>query len=224
MWDTERETIRRETQTQRGASWNTDVIVPAGQSLLIAAGVTVGSLALATLATIGLSGPWWIPPASCGVLGALAFAVSAILLTLDHRRLLWTAEKALQVDLDGDEAVGEPEQSEPLHVELLERNGNRTRLSMIGLPHKDKLPIFARGLLNGKGTAGGAWYGCGNPMSKPQYQAVRDAMIERGLAHWINPDAHAQGWDLTAAGWAVMRRIAKTGTALPRGGIGRNHA
>jgi hypothetical protein len=227
-WETERETIQRETKTQREsrASWNQDVIVPAGQSLLIAAGVGVGAFVLAVLVTVWRSWPFWAPLAAAGGLGGVSFAASIVLLVLDHRRLLWAAERALDVDLDHDGVTGEPEQPRrALQVELLEDHGSRQRLSFIDLPGSDaQLVELARGVLNGKGTSESEWTGSGNPFSRSEFGALRAALIKRGLAHWINPDAHSQGWKLTAAGRAVMQRIAEMNrTALPRGGNGRAH-
>jgi hypothetical protein len=46
------------------------------------------------------------------------------------------------------------------------------------------------------------------PLSRSQYEALRDAMIARGLAYWINPASHSQGVCLSRAGDAVMRHFA----------------
>jgi hypothetical protein len=218
-WETERETIQRETQTQRAnrADWNTDVIVPAGQSLLIATGVAVGSFVLTAALTLWLHWRFWIPLAVAGAMGGLSFALAAVLLTLDHRRLLWAAEAALGVDLDQDDVVGKPEPPEVLRVELLERqDGNNTRLAFIDLPgNRGQLVKLAEGLLAGKGTGEAQWTGSDNPFSRSEFSAIRATLIERGLATWINPSHHAQGWELTAAGRAVMRRIAQVSADRP---------
>ena len=42
------------------------------------------------------------------------------------------------------------------------------------------------------------------PLSRSQYEALRDAMIARELLYWINPASHSQGVELTRAGRAVM--------------------
>lgn len=222
-WERERETIKRETKTQRDshASWDTDVIVPFGQSVLIASGSAIGGLVLVTALAIWQSWRFWIPLAAGGATGGIAFAISSILLTLDHRRLLWAAERALHVDLDQDGDVGEPETPrEALQVELLENHGHRQRLSFIDLPGSDRQLIsLAQGILNGKGTGEASWTGAQGPFSRSEFSALRDALIRRGLATWLNPNAHAQGWELTAAGRAVMRKIAQLEpTPLPRRG------
>jgi hypothetical protein len=211
-WDTERETIHRETQTRQGrrADWNTDVVVPAGQALLIAAGVSVGAFVVTMVVTLWLAWPWWLPFAVGGALGGLAFAIAAVLLTMDHRRLLWAAETLTGVDIDDDNVIGEPGSQDVLRVELMDRNdGNHKRLTFIDLPgDRQQLATLAEGLLNGKGTGQAQWTGTAGPFSRSEYEAIRAELIGRGLATWINPDHHNQGWELTAAGRAVMRRIA----------------
>lgn len=209
-WDTERETIRRETQRGRQASWNADVIVPAGQALLIAAGVGVGAFVLTMVLAVARGWTWWLPFAASGALGGLSFAIAAVLLTMDHRRLLWAAEALTGVDIDSDDVVGKPEPQDVLRVELMDRNeGNHRRLTYIDLPgDRDQLATLARGLLNGKGTGQAQWTGTAGPFTRSEYEAIRATMIQRGLATWINPKHHNQGWELNAAGRAIMQRIA----------------
>jgi hypothetical protein len=194
--------------------------------MLIAVGVGVGAFVVALTLTVLLSWRFWLPFAVAGATGGAAFALSAVLLTLDHRRLLWAAERALHVDLDRDDVVGEPEPAEVLRVELTQRDNGRTRMAFIDLPaSRSQLRTLARGLLNGKGTGESEWIGSKGPFSRSEFGAVRAALIGRGLAVWSNPNHHAQGWELTAAGRAVMRRIAKTEpTALPRGANGRTRS
>jgi hypothetical protein len=50
--------------------------------------------------------------------------------------------------------------------------------------------------------------GPGRPLSRAEYEALRDELIARGLAVWANPDAHNVGLELTAAGRATIRRLA----------------
>lgn len=50
--------------------------------------------------------------------------------------------------------------------------------------------------------------GPGKPLSRSEFEILRDVLIERGLAEWINPNAHNQGVKLTAAGRAIMRKFA----------------
>ena len=67
-WERERETIQRDTRTQRESrvSWDTDVIVPFGQSVLIASGMGVGTFVVTVLVAIWLAWPFWAPLAAAG--------------------------------------------------------------------------------------------------------------------------------------------------------------
>ena len=47
------------------------------------------------------------------------------------------------------------------------------------------------------------------PISRSQYEALRDVMLQRGLLYWINPAAHSQGVELTRAGRAVIRHFSE---------------
>jgi len=209
-WTTERESIQRETQRQAQArvSWDADVIVPAGQALLIGSGVGVGTFVLALAVTIWQGWRFWLPLAAGGASGGLAFAVASVGLTMDHRRLLWAAEAALGVDLDGDDVAGKPD-PEILRVELLERSNGRQRLAYIDLPgDRSQLRTLALGLLNGRGTNQAQWTGTAGPFTRSEFEAIRAALIERNLANWIDERHHNQGWELNAAGRAIMAKLA----------------
>jgi hypothetical protein len=49
--------------------------------------------------------------------------------------------------------------------------------------------------------------GPGKPLSRSQYEALRDELLARGLLVWQNPAAHSRGLEITAAGRAVLRRL-----------------
>lgn len=203
-WQPVKRTTRR---NGRGAAWDRDVAVPAGQAALVTIGVAVGTVTLAIPAAIWTGAPWWAPPAAALAIGGVTFAASSVALVTDHRRLLWALEETVSLDPDRDGTVGEPLDPEILRVELTRDNGRR--MDYIDLPGTpDQLRSLAVGLLNGKGTSEAAWTGAGRPFSRSEYAALRAAMIERGLSSWANPDHHAQGWELTAAGRAILRKVA----------------
>ncbi len=184
-----------------------DVLIPAGQALVIGAAAVIGTLTLATPLAILAGWRWWIPPAAGLALGGLAFTAAAVTLTLDHHRD-WRGPNARVVhDYEVDREAVEPLDPEILRVELT-RDGGR-RMDYIDLPGTPaQLRTLALGPLNGKGTGEAAWTGAGNPFSRSEYAALRAAMLQRGLAAWTNPDHHAQGWELTAAGRAILRKVA----------------
>jgi len=51
-------------------------------------------------------------------------------------------------------------------------------------------------------------------LTRAEYEALRDEMVRRGLAQWVNPRARNQGVVLTGAGRAMVRHYATT--ALPK--------
>ena len=58
------------------------------------------------------------------------------------------------------------------------------------------------------------------PLTRSQFESLRDTMIQSGLAFWIDPDHHAQGCKLTRGGAAMIKHFAtyKPGftTAIPQ--------
>jgi len=137
----------------------------------------------------------------------------------------WQAviERALGVDFNGDGIIGEPEpalpEPQPLRVELYQDNGARGEF--IDLPYSDRLPALASGLLAGRQFAQTAWTGGGQLFSRAEFEELRAAMLKRGLARWKNPQAPAQGIEITPAGRAVLRRVAGRDSPSPtdQGGV-----
>jgi hypothetical protein len=61
---------------------------------------------------------------------------------------------------------------------------------------------------------------CGRhkPLSRSEFEELRLEFIARGLLVWCNPEAHAQGCELTRAGGAVLRHLSDMplNTPLPQ--------
>lgn len=55
--------------------------------------------------------------------------------------------------------------------------------------------------------------GPGKPLTRNQFEAIRDEMLVRGLAYWRSPGSHNQGVALTRAGNAFLMRLAQQGAA-----------
>jgi len=53
--------------------------------------------------------------------------------------------------------------------------------------------------------------GPGKPLTRAEFEALRDEFIYRGLAYWVNENHHNLGARLTLAGQAVMKGMASTG-------------
>lgn len=122
-------------------------------------------------------------------------------------RWAWRLERLLNVDLTGDGVIGRPDPAPPLRIELVQEEGKH--ISFIDLPHADKIPALADGLVNGQRTfAMTTWVGAGNLLSRKEWEDIREALLARGLAVWKNAEAHEQGVELTAAGRVIFRQLA----------------
>jgi hypothetical protein len=98
-----------------------------------------------------------------------------------------------------------PAEPKTLRVELVQEN----RISFIDLPaSQTQLKNMAAGLLNNTALAVSAWTGSNGLFTRPEFENLRDELIRRGLARW-NGSSRNQGAALTAAGRAVMRKLAE---------------
>lgn len=178
------------------------IVIPALKAVIVAvpAGLLVGVLIAAFKIKI---------PAGWAMLITFLLAFLSVFLATSSRGQ-WLIERLTGADLNLDGFIGEPAPPLPapesIRVELLQDGGHRG--DFIDLPYPEKLPALAAGLLAGRSFNQTAWTGHGALFSRSQFDQVRETMIERGLLAWKNPEAKAQGVELTAAGRAVMRRIA----------------
>ena len=193
---------------QRYTSVETEVTVPVLQAAIYAVAWASVVGIIAAIVVYASRAPWWICPTAgvAAVAGLFAWQSSAAI--RERRELLWRVENATGLDIDKNGYVGEPK---TVRVEITVRddNGHTRRQSFLNLPISEKqLDTLARGLSNGVALAQSSWIGKDRPLSRGDFDAVRDILIQGGLARWVNPDVRSQGSELTTAGKAVMRRIA----------------
>lgn len=181
----------------RAPSLEADVLVPLAQALATAG--LVAAVAWLLWRHLG----WPDPQTAALATGAVALVGTWLILLVQGRSLLWDVRWA---------SPGEPPpvQGEPpapeVRVELAEPGARRVRyLNLPGDP--DRLAALARGVLDGKPLSEATWTGAGQPFSRSEFGAVRAELLRAGLVRWRNPDAPAQGVELTGAGRAVMRRL-----------------
>jgi hypothetical protein len=149
----------------------------------------------------------WLPAVAC--LGGLMLAFFTV------ARLMTMVESHAERQ---DPGVQEPDQGEPLppvsaprsqalRVEIAKDNG----LRYLDLPGTDEqLRELADGILQeGVPFRDEDWMGDGKTFSRGEWYALRQVMIERGLADWKNQAAHNQGAELTPEGEAVLDEILK---------------
>lgn len=197
-------TGRRDTPQGQVGGRESDVTVPVLQSLAVS--VCYASLAsvLAASAVLTFHLSWYIPV----VAGLLALTLTASWTMTRNvslrQELWWGTEEIVRRDLDGDGVVGKPEPEAVLRVEIAD--GGNTKF--LDVP-AEKVAIFARAVVKGQsGISEGEWkkfFGGVN-----EFRAFRGQLLGSGLVRWKNPDAHAQGVELTLAGRQVLKRLATT--------------
>jgi len=186
----------------RQPKWESDVLVPLGQSL--ASGLFI-SLAAVPLNLYWLHGPFWTPL----VIGGAAAGLSWLVLLSDHRHLLRRFERVVNRDLDGDGYTGEPQTVQHEYTVKEERSdGSQSWQIMVTLGiEPERLRKFAQAVLGGESTGTNRWTtGNGKLFERGEYERLRDDLIARGFAKYATGKNH--GWSLTAKGRAWFRALA----------------
>ena len=184
------------------------VIIPGVQTLIsgFLSGLTFGVIWWA----LTLPQPWkagWI----------FGLLISVTFWAINLRAWTMRLEKLLNVDLNFDGYKGPPPPPAPIprvKIELGQIHEGSRQLDIIDLPATpDQLRTLAQGVLAGRTFAEDVW--APGLFSKPAFSKLRDEMVSRGLARWKNPNAHAQGVEPTAAGKAILRKLAEIPPTLP---------
>jgi hypothetical protein len=102
-----------------------------------------------------------------------------------------------------------------IKLEITKPTDGGTSTAMIDLPiGADALQALAAGLVAGAPFSEVEWSGAGKPLSRSEFRAVRQALLDRGLAAWASEKDRRQGLHLTPEGVTVFTSIA--GAPLPR--------
>lgn len=123
-------------------------------------------------------------------------------------------ERMLGIDMNRDGRIGPlpppPVSVEPekVTIELVQNRGQiGQRGDEIDLPYPDKLPAFAQQVLEGRAYSQSVLVGTGKLFSRPEYDALINALVTGGLMRWKNPDHHNVGAVPTLAGRAVLKHF-----------------
>lgn len=180
------------------------VVIPALQALVsgVAVGVMIGSLAyifgVAHFLAVGLL--------STGLGGGLAWLIS----------LSWWRSRVYRSNpprLPGVMGSGEVLR---LQVAVTDPGSAFERGVWASLPvDRDALIEIARKLARGANFSHASLSGKYAPMSRKQYEAVRDEFLRRGLVYWNSPHSRNQGLSLSRAGVAAVRRLAEMDISPP---------
>jgi hypothetical protein len=166
-------------------SFKAQVIIPAGHAVILGsfAGLAIGSVAVAIG---GEPLTWGLASGSVVMTGAYLKLVSTYYVEEQEVRVY---EDTVQVNLLDD--------TSPY------LKGQYMRLQV----RRDKLVRLAIGLQAGKSFSLASFGGRGKIFSRTEFELLRDEFIVRGLAQWVNPEAHTMGVALTRGGWAFVRHF-----------------
>lgn len=185
-------------------------IIPLVQSLLTGLVVSIVSFAIAL--TLGKSKPWlWLVWGFLlPVVGVWVFSIRRWFKLTDW---LPYVEKVTNIDINRDGQIGKPVSTEPKRMTITVRDvrdGMFLRMNHYELPaSEEQVHAFALGIGQGLSLAEANWIGPSNPFARDEYRAFRGELIRR---RWVELASHKsmnQGFQMTRAGLAVMREIAK---------------
>lgn len=170
----------------RAPTFESDVIVPFMQALLL--GLVIGS-AVALIAWAGFDvdpWPWW--PVCVAVVAGLALLQR--LASVEDT--LWQIESFLDVDLDGDDQIGEPPPASHWPVTISGPQTAQAKQEAQQQRFFDEFSAFIRGCeLN---TSARRWE---KKIGRERYTAWRDKLIQLGWAEWNSAGNPQQGWALS---------------------------
>jgi hypothetical protein len=184
----------------RDASIESDVAVPAAQSVITA--LLLGSGGGAFAAVAGAPRSLLI---GVGV-GATAATISWLSLLSDHRRLLWTFETVTGQDVDGDGSIGQPDQhQEPVTVEIVKRERkNHTSMHYVNLGLSEgELKRVANALLVRREPL--SRRGLEDVLESERYSKFLDALLKANLAYPKGKSLNA-GVELSGPGRFFFRQ------------------
>lgn len=169
--------------------------------------------ALATGCFIGIGGIYgaWLYPGVIWYHGLAAGVVAAgahwIIATFWNRNLLWTVERIINTDINQDGDIGQPAPSK-IEVEVKE-GGTRTILDLFTDPNNPSIVNkFIQAVADNEtafSERGAAKVG----YSAELFKELRDEFVRRGVAYWKHPTEKRQGVELSVAGRAMLRELAR---------------
>lgn len=115
-------------------------------------------------------------------------------------------ERVFQRDFNGDGIIGRPS----IHIELArDVDGSGRQIQFLDFPvGVDKMAALARALLAGLTFSEANFTGSSGIFSRSEFRTIRGELLKRGLLVQSNPKSRFQGFELNAAGRAVLRRLA----------------
>ena len=170
------------------------VLVPLCQALII--GLAGGPLTTWGLVEVLDVGGWW--PA-VGILTLAWFGLAFVTRASAAEATLWSVERFIGADLDGDGTVGDPEPQAHLvtvgPARLQTTPEERLRREFV---------LFVQGCEASGDTSMRRWE---SRLGRERYQEWRDALIKAGLASWVRPGEPRQGWRLSQPAEEIVAAV-----------------
>ena len=170
------------------------VTVPFLQALITA--VPLAVLATWGMIELDLVQAWW---PVLGIMVAGAFLVTFLIRVSDAQSTLWSVERYLSADLDGDGTVGDPEPQAHIvtvgPARLQTTPEERLRREFV---------LFVQGCEATEDTSMRRWE---SRLGRERYQEWRDALITAGLAEWVRPGEPRQGWRLSQPAEEIVAAV-----------------
>ena len=79
-----------------------------------------------------------------------------------------------------------------------------------------KLPAVAHRIMNGTPFSESAMTGTGRPLTRSEFQMLRDIFLQQQLCAWKDPEHHTLGVRFTGYGRSFLRQEAERSTTPPR--------
>ena len=198
----------REEPAKRTTTIETEVYIPAFHAVIISLAWALAAAILASfIAALAQLSLWYVPAAFLAV-ATFLFPFQVTHNIKDQRKLLWKWEETEHQEPNNDSPI---ETTPTFTVELVTRDSSGQLRNIhtldFGVPDEQAL-AFIRGVLDGRPITETQWTGNGRPFSKTKYNPMRDGLIAKGILQWRNPDAPAQGVELTDKGRTVFEQLA----------------
>jgi len=108
--------------------------------------------------------------------------------------------------------IVQAQEPQPMKIMIAETEGNYSKGVWLEIPGiaPEVLAEVAELVLAGHNFSMGSMSGRYKPLSRNQYEAMRDRLIESGALSWASDKSHSQGVTITKPGLALFRCIAQT--------------
>jgi len=122
--------------------------------------------------------------------------------------LLWATERITGVDIDRDGKVGEPgRRTVQLEISNPEKPSGLQYLNVPEEMYPKLIEVASRVIMSSTPFSQATMTGKGRPLSRNEFNDLRDLFVARGVAVWRDENHPQRGIRFTPYGMSVMRRL-----------------